>query len=152
MFNDVSQMVDSSTSAIIVYDAAKRKGNSNSLKNENHSHKNIQVIFSDYGETADDRIQKIVRNCKSKGMDIKVVTSDLGIQDSTIGKGVARMSSREFEIYANDNEVEQKQEIQTKSNSQINLVEKEPSLCRSKLENVVDKELAKKLRDLRDSL
>lgn len=145
-------MVDSSTKAIIVYDAANRKTSPNSLNNQNHSHKNVQIIFTDYGETADERIQIIVHNCKSKGMEIKVVTSDLGIQDSTIGNGVARMSSREFETYANDNEAEQKHEIQTKSNSQINLVEKESSLYQSKLENVVDKELAKKLRELRDSL
>lgn len=125
-------MIDKNCDAIIVYDAARRVDESDNFSVQQL--KNVQIIFTNYGESADERIQRIVMNARKKNMEVRVITSDLGIQDATMNEGVVRMSSREFETSAS--------EISKISHTET---------C-SKIEDIVDNEIANKLRHLRDSL
>lgn len=132
LFNDVAQIVDKNTEAIIVYDAAKRVDDDNIFSTQKI--KNIQVLFTRFGESADERIQKLVYNARQRYMEVRVVTSDLGIQDTTMNTGVVRMSAREFEITT-----EEINEIKTTE-------------TRSKIEDIVDADTANKLLNLRNNL
>ena len=135
LLNDVCQLVEKNTRAIIVYDAANRQGKKN--YNENiYSPNNIQIIFTNKGESADSRIQKLVYMYRQKGQEVEVITSDLAIQDATINKGVVRTSARAFEEELRD--------------SKPSPEKKAPGL--GKIEDIVDKKTSEKLRALRDSL
>ena len=131
-----------------MYDAAKRE--SPSLELPSQKLKNVQVIFTDAGESADARIQKLVYVARQKGLDVQVVTSDLGIQDATMNKGVVRTSSREFVAIVGDQESEANANAKTAGASASALDTKHP--MRAKIEDAVDAETAAKLRHLRDSL
>ena len=173
--------LEKNSQAIIVYDAAKRQapsvefaqGHSSAssfdIKNNVQSiTKNCQVIFTNPGESADARIQKLVYASRQKGLEVQVVTSDLGIQDATMNKGVVRTSSREF--VANITEAEnaeahasasplnnlaldpQNNPSFSQNASASNNPDKQGSYMRTKIEDYVDAETAAKLRHLRDSL
>ena len=137
LLNDVLKTLDKNSQAIIVYDAAKRQGASVELPSQKM--KNVQVIFTDPGESADARIQKLVYASRQKGLEVQVVTSDLGIQDATMNKGVVRTSSREFVNNVAEN-----------VNAETGTSASKP--MRTKIEDAVDPETAAKLRHLRDSL
>lgn len=148
LLNDVLKTLDKNSQAIIVYDAAKRKEPSVELPSQKM--KNTQVIFTDAGESADARIQKLVFASRQKGLEVQVVTSDLGIQDATMNKGVVRTSSREFVTNVSDQESEATANAKFIGTSASTLDSKQP--MRTKIEDAVDPETAAKLRHLRDSL
>lgn len=162
LLNDVLKTLDKNSQAIIVYDAAKRQAASVELPSQKM--KNVQVIFTDPGESADARIQKLVYASRQKGLEVQVVTSDLGIQDATMNKGVVRTSSREFVAAVSDQESEAKANAklagalvsQTKhassKNSSSLTAQQANAPMRAKIEDAVDAETAAKLRHLRDSL
>lgn len=141
MLNDVLKILDKNSQAIIVYDAAKRVAPSVELPSQKL--KNVQVVFTNPGESADARIQKLVYGSRQKGMEVQVVTSDLGIQDATMNKGVVRTSSREFVATVSET-------AKQGGASASALDSKQP--MRTKIEDSVDPETAAKLRYLRDSL
>ena len=162
LLNDVLKTLDKNSQAIIVYDAAKRETTSVELPSQKM--KNTQVIFTDTGESADARIQKLVYASRQKGLEVQVVTSDLAIQDATMNNGVVRTSSREFIATISD----QEHEVTTtqQANGAMRMHNNKASLTNSskltaqqanapmriKIEDVVDHETAVKLRHLRDSL
>lgn len=148
LLNDVLKTLDKNSQAIIVYDAAKRQADSVELPSQKM--KNVQVIFTDPGESADARIQKLVYASRQKGLEVQVVTSDLGIQDATMNKGVVRTSSREFVAAVSDQESEAKANAKSVGAPASALDFKRP--MRTKIEDAVDAETAAKLRHLRDSL
>lgn len=135
MLKDVLTLVDSNNQAIIVYDASSRENRFNDVDLPSQKLKYIQVIFSEPGESADTRIQKLVRKAREKSYDVSVVTSDLQIQNSTMGTGVVRTSVREFS-----------QTISEEEHSQF----KKDSFKNS-IENIIDKNTYEKLKQLRDS-
>lgn len=143
LLNDVLQIIEKTDQAFIIYDAAKRisRDDANSLESKI---KNVEIIFTEKDETADARIQKLSHTFREKGMEVQIVSSDLGIQDATMHAGVTRTSSREFSNNAQENIQESKMQT-ISSNSQ------HPEM-RSKIEDIVDNEVAEQLRQLRDSL
>ena len=152
LLNDVLKTLDKNSQAIIVYDAAKREAPSAEFA-QGHSFalsfdtkngvqnitKNCQIIFTNPGESADARIQKLVYASRQKGLEVQVVTSDLGIQDATMNKGVVRTSSREFVNNVAEN-----------VNAEAGTSASKP--IQTKIEDAVDAETAAKLRHLRDNL
>ena len=142
LLNDVLQIIEKTDQAFIIYDAAKRIAHEEeSLETKI---KNVEIIFTGKDETADARIQKLSHTFREKGMEVQIVSSDLGIQDATMHTGVTRTSSREFSNNAQENIEESK--IQTISSNS------KQAEMRSKIEDIVDNEVAEKLRQLRDSL
>ena len=135
LLNDVCQLVDKNSRAIIVYDAARRVSDKKNV--EVQTVDNVQTVFTLPGESADTRIQKLVYMYRQKGQEVEVITNDLAIQDATMNKGVVRSSAKAFDESVKDNK-----ESTTKK--------REPGL--GKIEDIVDKETYNKLRELRDSL
>ena len=134
-------MLENNQEAIIVYDAANFKGDRLELPTKTNL-KNVQVIFSKQGQSADEVIQSLAFNAQKHGHRVKVVSSDKQIQDTIMREGVVRMSSREFEIHAKDvNEQNSKQILSGYAKASS-----------AKVENIVDKKTAQKLLDLRNSL
>ncbi len=168
------QLIDKNTHAYIIYDAARRASDSNNAATNLKSPSNVQVVFTNHGETADDRIQQLVFASRKKGLEVEVITSDLAIQDATINTGVTRTSARAFATNVSELNAE------THPNASITISTSEatapstvtPSSTPSgtngrsfastspstsspsvaKVEDCVDPETAKKLRTLRDSL
>lgn len=122
---------------IIVYDAANRKGNRQQPEN---IVQNIDVIFTDNNQSADSLIEKFAYKAKMQNINTKIITSDLQIQMSTASKNVSYMSAHEFNAIF-DNANQYKTNIQT-----------ETSHFNKSIENRVDKNTARKLLELRDSL
>ncbi|MCY0887449.1 MAG: NYN domain-containing protein [Alicyclobacillaceae bacterium] len=56
----------------------------------------VSVIYTDRGETADERIERLVRELSGVYRYITVVTSDALEQQITFGGGALRISAREF--------------------------------------------------------
>ena len=153
LLNDVCQLVDKNTRALIVYDAACRVSDQSTPDAILNPVSNIQVIFTNKRESADSRIQKLVYMYRQKGQEVEVVTSDLAIQDATMNEGVVRTSTRAFATNVSEISAE------TPPNADINIPTSKDEASASssspstgKLENCVDPETAEKLRTLRDSL
>ena len=77
---------------VLVFDAHKVMG---SLEKKEEVNKNISVIFTKDGETADSYIEKQV-NSLGRKHEIVVVTSDSLEQQTIFQRGAVRMSSLEF--------------------------------------------------------
>ena len=137
LLDDVFRLIDSDSQAIIVYDAAQRYRDFNESEPPQQL-KNVKVIFTDKGESADTRIQKLVFASREKGMNVEVITSDFAIQNATMHEGVVRTSSRAFQNNLTENE---------RAEQSINKPIDNPHLI-----DVLDLETAAKLKALRDSL
>ncbi len=77
--------------AIVVFDAQEMQGNGSVL--EVH---NIEVVYTDEGETADSWIERRVYELNKEQVKVFVVTSDYAEQINVLGAGGYRISSREF--------------------------------------------------------
>ncbi|OOM81695.1 YacP-like NYN domain protein [Clostridium puniceum] len=77
---------------VLVFDAHKVMGN---LEKKEEVNRNILVIFTKDGETADNYIEKQV-NSLGRKHEIVVVTSDSLEQQTVFQRGAVRMSSLEF--------------------------------------------------------
>ncbi|MCD8502809.1 MAG: NYN domain-containing protein [Bacillaceae bacterium] len=64
-------------------------------KYQNHR---VNVIYTKENETADERIERIVKELKTIDMQIYVATSDFVEQTVTFGRGALRKSARELKI------------------------------------------------------
>lgn len=76
---------------IVVFDAHRSSGPQVSTKLEQ-----ITVIYTKQGETADECIERLVRDYKSPNRRIYVATSDYLEQKLIFGQGAYRISSREL--------------------------------------------------------
>lgn len=92
LLNDVIDYAGRGMEAIIVYDAADRKGDAS--KSETVG--GVRVMFSAVGQTADHLIEKLAHDARERGVETLVVTSDATIQDTVFGGGVDRMSAEGF--------------------------------------------------------
>ncbi|WP_244834336.1 NYN domain-containing protein [Clostridium sp. BJN0001] len=77
---------------ILVFDAHKVPG---SIEKKEEMNKNVSIVFTKDGETADSYIEKHV-NLAGRRCDITVVSSDNLVQQTTFQRGAVRMSSIEF--------------------------------------------------------
>jgi predicted RNA-binding protein with PIN domain len=77
---------------ILVFDGHKVAGN---IENKEDINKNLSIIFTKDGETADNYIEKEVHNLVSR-YEVYVVTSDWLEQQTIFQRGAVRMSSLEF--------------------------------------------------------
>ena len=77
---------------ILVFDGYKVSGN---IENKEEVNKNLSIIFTKDGETADSYIEKQV-NALGRKHEIVVVTSDSLEQQTIFQRGAVRMSSLEF--------------------------------------------------------
>ncbi|MBE6063557.1 MAG: NYN domain-containing protein [Clostridium butyricum] len=95
---------------ILVFDAHKVHG---SIEKKEQINKNISVVFTKDGETADSYIEKKV-NALGRKHEIVVVTSDNLEQQTIFQRGAVRMSSLEF--YNEVTKIEKKIKINTRAN------------------------------------
>ena len=77
---------------ILVFDGYKVAGN---IENKEEINKNLSIVFTKDGETADAYIEKEVHNIGRK-YEVYVVTSDWLEQQTIFQRGAVRMSSLEF--------------------------------------------------------
>ena len=84
----------------LIFDAYHVKGNQGSRKQLG---KNLELIFTKEGESADFTLTKLAKDFSEKGRRVSVVTSDQAVQVQAFsGKGVSRYSSREFFVILED--------------------------------------------------
>ncbi|MGL5149211.1 MAG: NYN domain-containing protein [Clostridium sp.] len=119
---------------IIVFDAHKVAGN---LENKETLNKNLSIVFTKDGETADAYIEKEVHQYGRK-YEVCVVTSDLLEQQTIFQRGAIRLSSLEFY-----NEV-----LKTEKKIKIK-AEKIEKPHRNNLEDNIDCEIRAKLEAMR---
>jgi predicted RNA-binding protein with PIN domain len=121
---------------VVVFDAHKVVG---SLEKKEEVNKNISIVFTKDGETADSYIEKKV-NALGRKHEIVVVTSDSLEQQIVFQRGAVRMSSLEFynEI------VKVEKSIQLKA-------DKNKSTHKNSISDNIDDEIAKILEEIRRS-
>lgn len=117
---------------ILVFDAHKVQGN---IENKEEVNKNIWVVFTKDGETADAYIERHVNELGRKH-EVLVVTSDNLEQQTVFQRGAVRMSSIEF--YNEVLKVEKKINIKTNKINQKN-----------SLADNIDENIVKKLEEMR---
>ena len=84
----------------LIFDAYHVRGNQGSRKQFG---KNLELIFTKEGESADFTLTKLAKDFSEKGRRVSVVTSDQAVQVQAFsGKGVSRYSSREFFVILED--------------------------------------------------
>ncbi|VYU14765.1 NYN domain-containing protein [Clostridium tertium] len=121
---------------IIVFDAHKV---SRSIEKKEDINKNISVVFTKDGETADSYIEREVHNI-GRRFEVYVVTSDWLEQQTIFQRGAVRVSSIEFynEVLETENRIKKK----TLKNS---------NLSKNNLLDNVDEEIFNKLEAIRRS-
>lgn len=117
---------------VLVFDAHKVQG---SIENKEEVNKNIWVVFTKDGETADAYIERHVNELGRKH-EVVVVTSDNLEQQTVFQRGAVRMSSIEF--YNEILKVEKKINIKTGKINQKNSVA-----------DNIDEDIVKKLEEMR---
>jgi len=76
---------------ILVFDAHLQTGpSSHEVRGK------VEIIYTDYGETADRRIERLARTLAAPGRHIYVATSDYTEQRVAFGQGALRISAREL--------------------------------------------------------
>lgn len=86
---------------IIVFDAYYVPGTAN--KWEEYK---VEIIYTKENETADERIEKLVKELKNVVNQVYVATSDYAEQRTIFGRGALRKSARELHIELRDMEIE----------------------------------------------
>ena len=82
------------TEVYLIFDAYHVKGNPGTKQ---HFGKNLELVFTKEGESADFTLSKMAKDFAEKGRTVSIVTSDRAVQVQAFsGKGVSRYSSREF--------------------------------------------------------
>ncbi len=121
---------------IIVFDAHKVSGSIQKLEAVN---KNLSIIFTKDGETADSYIEKEV-NLLGRKYEVIVVTSDWLEQQTIFQRGAVRMSSLEFynEVLDVENSIRKRKSKSKVSDKNI-------------LSDNIDLEMLKKLEKIRRS-
>lgn len=121
---------------ILVFDGHKVAGN---IENKEEINKNLSIVFTKDGETADAYIEKEVHSI-GRRYEVYVVTSDWLEQQTIFQRGAVRMSSLEFynEVIGLENKIRIKAE--NNMNSQKN-----------NLGDNIDEDVLNKLEELRRS-
>ncbi|SFB33818.1 hypothetical protein SAMN04488072_11715 [Lentibacillus halodurans] len=103
---------------IVVFDAYYVKGIESKLKEYQ-----VEIIFTKEDETADECIERIIKELKNVMNQVYVATSDYAEQRTIFGRGALRKSARELYIELNDidREIEQQIEEHQKVQPQIKI-------------------------------
>ncbi|WP_270942988.1 NYN domain-containing protein [Romboutsia lituseburensis] len=120
--------------AIIVFDAYNIKNSKETIENRKH----IEVVYTKEHQTADSYIEKFITSL-SKYDDVKVATNDYAEQQIVLGKGAARISSRELKL-----DLEHAKKSMKEKNSS-----NQKKIQRNWLEDRLDKETLSKLENIR---
>ncbi|MCR8745937.1 NYN domain-containing protein [Romboutsia lituseburensis] len=120
--------------AIIVFDAYNIKNSKETVENRKY----IQVVYTKEHQTADSYIEKFITSL-SKYDDVKVATNDYAEQQIVLGKGAARISSRELKL-----DLEHAKKSMKEKNSS-----NQKKIQRNWLEDRLDKETLSKLENIR---
>lgn len=91
---------------IIIFDAYYVSGTANKLRQYK-----VEIIYTKENETADERIEKLVKELKNVVNQVYVATSDYAEQRTIFGRGALRKSARELYIEIIDMETEIKESI-----------------------------------------
>lgn len=121
---------------IIVFDAHNVSGNE-----QNYVYNDVEIIFTKKNETADERIEKLTNEIKTRRTQIYVATSDMIEQHVIFGNGALRISARELEIEV--------QNIQSKISEQVETKKSEMPKTRIPLSKEVEKVFEKMRRGLK---
>ena len=134
LINDILTFMDSATYGVLVFDGARNDFSEGLPKNLG----SLDIIFSKFGVDADQVVIDTASKHRNDGVSITVVTSDETVQNSVMGKGVVRMSARDFvrEIEQCDSEVSEISEVH--------------SSVRATVKSSIDSETLAKLIALRD--
>lgn len=92
---------------IVVFDAYEVKGIEN-----RHKQFNVEVIFTKEKETADECIERLIKQLKNVRTKVFVATSDFAEQRTIFGQGAYRISARELAIEVQNIEREIEEDIQ----------------------------------------
>ncbi len=92
LLNDVAFFCGGDALATIVYDGTKNQFSDGHTENVGQ----VKIVFSKAGKDADQTVIEIARSEREKNKNVTVVSSDASIQNSVMGWGVTRMSSRDF--------------------------------------------------------
>ncbi|MFD1363508.1 NYN domain-containing protein [Lentibacillus salinarum] len=98
---------------IVVFDAYYVKGIESKLNNFE-----VEIIYTKENETADECIERIVKELKTVINQVYVATSDYAEQRTIFGRGALRKSARELYIELNDIDREIGQQIKQHKNVQ----------------------------------
>ncbi|MGL6107804.1 NYN domain-containing protein [Romboutsia sp.] len=120
--------------AIIVFDAYNVKNCKEKIEERN----NITVIYTKEHQTADSYIEKFISTL-SRYDDVKVATNDYAEQQIVLGKGAARISSRELKLDLDS----------AKAKMSENKSSMQKKIQRNWLEDRLDKETLSKLENIR---
>lgn len=99
---------------IVVFDAYHVRG----LEKKYENYK-VEVLYTKEKETADDRIEKLIKTLKNVKTQVYVATSDYAEQRTIFGQGALRKSSRELYLEIKQIEREIDQEIRDYSTRQF---------------------------------
>lgn len=97
---------------IIVFDAFYVSGVANKFKEYK-----VEIIYTKENETADERIEKLVKGLKNVVNQVYVATSDYAEQRTIFGRGALRKSARELYIELIDMEAEIEESIKQHKNA-----------------------------------
>ena len=113
---------------LVVFDAYQTSHSDN----KRFSADNVDVIFTDYGETADAYIEKTA-NSLGKNDHVRVISSDNLVRLGVFRSGIQRTSSQYFidEIYSSQNEISE-------------IIRKHSNAAGQRLNEFIDKELLEK--------
>ncbi|PWU67489.1 NYN domain-containing protein [Gracilibacillus dipsosauri] len=99
---------------IVVFDAYEVRG----LENRHEQYK-VEVIFTKENETADQCIERLIKELKNVKTKVFVATSDYTEQRMIFAQGAFRMSARELEIEIQNIQKEIKQDIKIHQQKKI---------------------------------
>lgn len=94
------------TKVIIVFDAHEAPGKESRLKQFK-----VEVLYTKENETADERIERLIKRLKNVKTDVYVATSDYTEQRTIFAQGALRVSARELKIEMKEMEQEIDQEL-----------------------------------------
>ena len=81
------------TKVIIVFDAHESPGKGSKLK-----HRGVDIIYTKEHETADERIERLIKKLKNVKTQVYVATSDYTEQRTIFAQGALRISARELKL------------------------------------------------------
>ncbi|MDO4842655.1 MAG: NYN domain-containing protein [Phoenicibacter congonensis] len=136
LLNDVTLLVGKEATATIIYDGTRNEFSTGKAQKVGP----VSIIFSVTGKDADQTVIELARKARLKTEKVTVISSDASVQNSVMGHGVARMSSRDFcrECNALRQQVAE------------DLTVKPPK--KSTVGSTIPEDVLSKLKNLRDSL
>ncbi|MDR1016462.1 MAG: NYN domain-containing protein [Coriobacteriales bacterium] len=92
LYKDVAELAAGRFRPYIVFDAA---ANPYDGQKEHHTG-SLTVLFSDYGQSADSKIEGLSKRFQEQGYPVTVLSADRALQETVMGGQVTRMSVLDF--------------------------------------------------------